>query len=83
MMVENFLYKCTDCETVQAAMEDFGESTWVLACNSLRCQGIVKPFFRLDFLLNVGKGNKIQVICNKEVMGDDSEEDEIKKINEH
>lgn len=77
MMLENFIYKCTDCETVKATNEDLGESTWLLSCCSIRCQGMVKEHFRLDFTYNyvIGKERNVSIICEKEDISDDSEED--------
>lgn len=74
-MTINYLYKCTDCETVQAVNEDLGEASWILGCYSTRCQGMVKEHYRLDFVPLRALG-RIGIICPKEVMSDDSDEDE-------
>jgi hypothetical protein len=81
-MNDNFLYKCTDCGTVYATSEDLGESTWLLSCLSIRCQGMVKEFFRLDFIPHI-HNKDVEIVCRKEVMGDDSDEGETEKINVH
>ena len=46
-MRQNYLYKCTDCQTVKAIEDDFGVSTWALSCRA--CGQVVTEHYRLDF----------------------------------
>ena len=44
-MKQNYLYKCTDCETVKSVSDNLGESTWVLSCKS--CGSCVTEHYKL------------------------------------
>ena len=52
-MRQNYLYKCTDCQTVKAIEEDQGQSTWALLCRV--CGQVVTEHYRLDILDKIDK----------------------------
>ena len=47
-MRQNYLYKCTDCQTVKAIEDDLGVSTWALLCKP--CGQVVTEHYRLDIM---------------------------------
>lgn len=86
LMTYNYLYKCTDCNTVQAHCENIGLSTWLLSCQSIRCQGMIKECFRLDISVIAPFDIcpvVLPIVCEKEVLGDGTDEIAEEKINVH
>ena len=64
-MRQNYLYKCTDCQTVKAIEDDLGVSTWALLCRP--CGQVVTEHYRLDVLDGI--------MCFKEKEDDDRKSD--------
>ena len=66
-MRQNYLYKCTDCQTVKAIEDDLGVSTWALLCRP--CGQVVTEHYRLD-ILDIAAGmfqeSTMIVTCPKE-----------------
>ena len=71
-MKQNYLYKCTDCETVKSASEDLGQSTWVLSCRA--CGQVVTEHYQLvlEWVGGFGGGGKCIIVCPKEKEENDS-----------
>ena len=65
-MKQNYLYKCTDCETVKSVSDNLGESTWVLSCKS--CGSCVTEHYQIVLSLEFDKGcpYSVKVRCTKE-----------------
>ena len=69
-MRENYLYKCTDCHTVRAELDDYGESTWALTCKA--CGAVTTEHYKIDVMKMLGK---LIVVCDKEKEDDDIKDD--------
>lgn len=72
-MRRNYLYKCTDCGTVQAIRDDLGKSTWALYCGG-RCGVVTKEHYRLDFKVVGSLGMGCILVCQYEEEDDPKEE---------
>ena len=84
-MKQNYLYKCTDCQTVQAVDEDVGQSTWALSCRA--CGQVVTEHYLLEFgvIYKDKIIGKIYSICIKEKEDNDTNTGTDKKesVDEH
>ena len=63
-MRQNYLYKCTDCQTVKAIEDDLGVSTWALLCRP--CGQVVTEHYRLDIAAGMFQESTMIVTCPKE-----------------
>ena len=68
-MRQNYLYKCTDCQTVKAIEDDLRVSTWALLCRP--CGQVVTEHYRIE--IGIIGGRSIGLVCPKEKEDDDEE----------
>lgn len=67
-MRQNYLYKCTDCQTVKAIEDDLGVSTWALLCRA--CGQVVTEHYCIEIGMSIG-GQSIGLVCPREKEDDD------------
>ena len=81
-MRQNYLYKCTDCQTVKAIEDNLGQSTWALSCRS--CGYVTTEHYRLDVIITseILKSFYIcSVVCPKEKEDNDKDKEEQVDVN--